>query len=65
MKTQCSKIFGVSKSCCKGDRALPQEARKISNKHPNLTPKEARKTRTKKVQSQQKEGNNKDYSRNK
>jgi len=44
---------------------LPPEARTISNKKPNLTLKGTRKTRTNKTQTQQKEGNNKDLSRNK
>ena len=38
--------------------SIPQEARKFSNKQPNLIPKVARK-RTNKTHNQQKEGNNK------
>ena len=41
------------------NRILPQETRKISNKHPNLTPKAARERRTKNLQSQQNERNHK------
>ena len=41
----------------------PQETRKISNKHSNLTPKGTRERRTNKTQSQQKKRNHKDLSR--
>ena len=44
---------------------LPQETRKISNKQPNLAPKGTRERRKNKMQSQQKERNHKDQSRNK
>ena len=44
---------------------LPQEIRKISNKQSNLTPKGTRKTQPNKMQSQQKEGSNKDQRGNK
>ena len=64
MKTQWSKIFGMHQKFSKrpkrevySNTGLPQEARKISNKQPNLTPKEARKRRTNKTQTQNKEGN--------
>ena len=43
----------------------PQKPRKISNKLSNPAPKTAREIRTKKTQSQKKERNNKDQSRNK
>ena len=38
--------------------------KQVSNKQPNFTPQGSRKRRTKETQSQQKEGNNKGYSRN-
>ena len=41
------------------------KTREISYKQPNLTPKETRERRTNKTQSQQKERNHKDQSRNK
>ena len=41
------------------DTGVPQETRIISNKLPNLPSKGIRRRGTKKVQSQQKEGNNK------
>ena len=44
---------------------LPQEERKITNKQSNTIPKRTRKTTTNKAQSEQKEGNNQDQSRNK
>ena len=44
---------------------LPQETTNISNKQSNLTPKGTRERRTNKTQSQQKERNHKDQSRNK
>ena len=47
------------------DTGPSQETRKISNKQLNLPSKGIRKRRTNKAQSQQKEGNNKDQSRNK
>ena len=43
---------------------LPQETRKISNKQSNPIPKRNRKTKTNNTQSEYKEGNNKDQSRN-
>ena len=47
MKTQYSKPLGCSKSDPKrevyNNTVLPQEARKISNTQPNLTPKGGRK----------------------
>lgn len=50
MKTQCSKVFGWSKSSFKrevySNIDLPQEERHISYRHPNLMPKEARKRTT-------------------
>ena len=53
--------MGCSKSSSKrevySNTILPQEARNISNKEPNLTPKTIRERRTKNPQSQQKEGN--------
>ena len=59
----CSK--GSSKKEVHRDTGLPQETRKISNKPPNLPPKRILKRRTHKIQSQQKEGNNKDQRGNK
>ena len=51
MKAQWSKILGYSKCCSKrevySNTALPQEARKISNKQPDLTPEGVRKRVTK------------------
>ena len=44
---------------------LPQGMRKILDKQPNLTPKATRERKTNKIQSQQKERNHKDQSRNK
>ena len=44
---------------------LPQETRKISNKHPKLTPKSIRERTKIKPQSRQKERNHKDQIRNK
>ena len=38
--------------------------KQVSNKQPNFAPQGSRKRRTKETQSQQKEGNNKGYSRN-
>ena len=46
------------------DTRLPQETRKISSKQSNLTPKGNQKKKNK-VQSQLKEGNNKDQNGNK
>jgi len=43
---------------------LPQDARKLSNKQPKLISKGTGKIRTNKTPNQQKEGNNKDKSRN-
>ena len=69
MKTQRTKPMGCSKSSSKrevySNTILPQETRNISNKQPKLTPKAIRERRTKKPQSQQKERNHKDQSRNK
>ena len=64
MKMQRSKIpLGCRKSCSKrevySNTGLPQEARKVSNKKPNLTPSQTRNRRNK-TPNQQKEGNNKD-----
>jgi len=57
MKTQQSESLGCSKSVSKrevySNTSLPQEARKISNKKPNLTPKGARKSTTNKTQVQE------------
>lgn len=68
MVMQYTKIFGYSKSNSKrevpSNKYIPQETRKISNEQANFKPKEIRKT-TNKAQSQQKEGHNKDQSRNK
>ena len=59
--------MGCSKSSCKrkiySDTILPQEARKISNKYPNLIAKVIRERKTK--SSQEKERNPKDQIRNK
>ena len=61
--------MGHSKSSPKkevyGNIILPQEIRKISNKQPNFTLKATRERRSSKTQSQQKEINHKDQSRNK
>ena len=61
--------MGYSKSSSKrevySNSILPQETRKISNKQSNPTLKTTRERRTKKTQSQQKERNHKDQSRNK
>ena len=59
MKTQWSKIFGIQQkwfqSKVYSNRGLPQEARKVSNKQPNFTPKGARKIRIKLKLSKKKE----------
>ena len=47
------------------DTIIPQEARKALNRQPNSTSKAAGKIRTKNPQSQQKEGDHKNQSRNK
>ena len=47
------------------DTVLSQEQRKISDKQLNLLPKEIRKRKANRTQSQQKEGNNKDQRGNK
>ena len=64
MKTQRPKPLGCRKSGSKreaySNTGLLQEARKISNKQPNFTPKGARKRTTNKTPNQQKKGNNKD-----
>ena len=61
--------MGHSKSCSKmegySNIDLPQERRTISNKQPNFPSKGIRKRRTNKVQTQQKEENNKDLNVNK
>ena len=53
MKHDDPKPMGCSKSSSKrevySNTILPQETRKISNKQPNLTPKETRERRTKKT----------------
>ena len=59
---ECSK--SSSKVKVYSDTGLPLETRKISNKQPNIPSKGIIK-RTNKAQSQQKEGNNKDYRENK
>ena len=60
--------MGLSKSNSKrevySDTIIPQEARKVSNRRPNSTSKAAGK-RTKNPQSQHKEGDHKNQSRNK
>ena len=61
--------MGFSKSSSKkevnSNTKLPQEARKASNRQLNSTSKAAEKRTKKKPQSQQKEINHKDQSRNK
>ena len=61
--------MGLIKSSSKrevySDITIPQEARKALNRQPNSTSKAAGKRRTKKPQSQQKEGDHKNQSRNK
>ena len=56
MKTQRPKTYGTQQSSSKkevySNSSSPQETRKISNKHSNLTPKATRERRTKKTQSQ-------------
>ena len=63
-KHNSSKSLGCSKSNSKrevySNIGLPQEARKISNKQPNLTGKWAKK-KNKQTQAQQKEENNKEH----
>ena len=63
------KPMGLSKSNSKrgvySDTIIPQEARKASNRQPSCTSKAAGKRRTKNPQSQQKEGEHKNQSRNK
>ena len=54
-----------SKRAVYSNLVSPQETRKISNKQSNLTPKVTTERRTKKTQSQEKERNHKDQSRNK
>ena len=72
MKHDNSKPVGCSKSSSKrevySNTILPQEIRKTLNRQPNFTSKTTGKRRTKKKkkpQSQQKEINHKDQSRNK
>ena len=59
--------MGLSKSSSKrevySDIIIPQEARKPLNRQPNPTSKAAVKRRTKKNQSQQKEGDHKNQRR--
>ena len=63
------KPMGHNKSSSKKEVSsstnLPQEIKKISNKPRKLRPKATRERRTNKTQSQQKERNHKDQSRNK
>ena len=60
--------MGFNKSSAKrevhSNISLPQETRETSNKQPNFTPEETGK-RTEEPQSQQKERNHKNQSRNK
>ena len=69
MKTRGPKTYGVQQSSSKrefySNTILPQETRNISHKQSNLTLKATRERRTNKTQSQQKERNHKDQSRNK
>ena len=58
-------IISSSKREVYSNTNLPQETRKTSNKQPNLTLKATREKRTNKIQSQQKERNHKDRSKNK
>ena len=68
-KNNFPKSMGLSKSCSKrevySNTGLHQETKKASNKQPNLPSKGIRKRITNKAQTQQKEGNNKDRSKNK
>ena len=68
-KHNVPKCMGYSKSSSKSEgysnTGLPQETRKFSKKQPNLTPKGTSKRRTKPIQNQQKEGNNKAQNQNK
>ena len=61
--------MGFSKSSSKrevySNTIIPQETRKASNRQTNSTSKAAGERRTKTPQSQQKEGDNKNQSRNK
>ena len=63
-----SKPMGCSKSHSKrevnSNTVIPQETRKTSNRQPDFTPKTTGKRRTEKPQSQQRERNHKDLSRN-
>ena len=69
MKHDNPKPMKFSKSSAKreihSNTSLPQETRETSNKQPNFTPKATRKRRKEDPQSQQKERNHKDLSRNK
>ena len=66
LKTQQQKLSKIKHRRKKGTKLTePQETRKISNKQSNPTLKTTRERRTKKTQSQQKERNHKDQSRNK
>lgn len=64
-KHNCPKSTGYGKSDSERevfrDTVLPWQMRKISNKQLNLPSKGIRKTRINKVQSQQKEGNNRNH----
>ena len=68
MKQDDPKPMECSKSSSKrkvySNSISPQETRKISNKQSNTTLKTTRERRTKKMQSQEKERNYKDQSRN-
>ena len=68
MKTRQLKPVECSESSPKrevySNIILPQETRKTSNRQPNFTPKKTGKRRTKNPQSQQKEGDHKNQSRN-
>ena len=59
--------MGCNKSSTKrkADTSLPQETRETSNKQPNFTHKIIRKRRKEEAQSQQKERNHKNQSKNK
>ena len=60
--------MGLSKSICKrevySDTVTPQEARKALNRQPTSESKAAGKRKTRNPQSQQKEGDHKNQSRN-
>ena len=54
--TMIQNLWGAAKACSNrevySNKILPQETRNISNKQPNLTPKETRERRTNKTQSE-------------